>query len=1353
MYFGNLLLFSAFVVSALCLNSPTLLVDGVSNEKTSEGSEVLFAGFISFLTVSFGQTFWLLLNADSSPCGKTLLLLADGAICTLSYLAPWLLLVPAWVSPRDGGFVYPLRNFTWIFSVGMNVSFILDGRNSRVKEFILPVSLGAVSLLAGLSSVLTTGPVTLIFLFLHVVSLFFHAQFVWDGFELKIHHCENLPDAQRLLRRVRFFTVVSCCAFPANLCVRYSGILPLKVCEAIAVVADVSARIIISTAAAQGALNPAAEPGQLSAEKLTVSFLEQLREHDKRKDNYFAGLIHELRTPLNGMIGLADSLLCEEKSCSCRETVITFRDTGRRLIRLISNIMDSSTLKEKKLSLVKEPVLINRLFDEVAVLIQPILSPQVQLRKDISPETPQADGDYTRLMQIMFNLLGNAAKFTEQGTITISAQTSKEATILISVQDTGIGIPEDKLDSIFDPYEQAGSTGRSRNYGSSGLGLAMAKQLVEAHGGEMAVQSKVGSGTCFSFTIPAAEGGAEVARAKSLEVQEASEEVASGKPQLEKVDVPRGSPKARKPPRRSMSMTVAPRADKLAGQTLSEWASACVCCDANDADTDGLEVLSVDDDSVNQVVIKRLMESSGFKVATAMSAQEALDAIEARLAGKEGEGAPLPDIILMDYRMPRMTGLEATRIIRKRYPDWRVPIIMLSANDDEETICEGLRSGCNDYVSKPFKRMELIARISLQVRMLRFQRRELDARQHERILQEILPRYVIDQLKQGKTQIAHQLDQVTILFSDIVGFTELSASITTPQIIGMLDQLFSRFDDNVDVHGVYKVETIGDAYMIVAGHDKHSAHDHAERMLRVAMDMIDIASGLQAPDGKPLRIRVGMHSGPAYAGVVGHKCPRYCLFGDTVNTASRMESNGFPMAVHLSDSCRSLIAGSAMEDAPGFCDLGMRHIKGKGRMRTWLARHGDWESALESHRSSRSSDADAAGSPASTVPRTLPGSPHAGAQTPAQSEPQTPSAQDRATLSEINLRLDSLEGRISMLNASPPMSQTDSEGVGAALETVTRGIQEVNEQVARVAALVAEGAPEARPGSGGNPEDRSEPDSKIDRVLSVLSDLQQQLVFARERTAHENQTTAERKALDQIEQSSERLASVLGWFQSLRSESRAGGGNGAAPATAAELHHLEEQIGDLLGTIGGCLAEAKQQRGEQAMFGRCLSVLCSSTQDLIRKADTVAAPASRPAPHGTPKSLSRSVSSSGRYSYPLDPRTAQATAADAGGFRTSWERPRSSDRAIQQPQTKSQLQGPLHGKTVGMEQQNEISARLRRAGLGHYTSVLLSHGATLADLEGIRPEDLAAFGVRTAGAQERVARAFQESGQPGRTTV
>jgi class 3 adenylate cyclase/ActR/RegA family two-component response regulator len=355
-----------------------------------------------------------------------------------------------------------------------------------------------------------------------------------------------------------------------------------------------------------------------------------------------------------------------------------------------------------------------------------------------------------------------------------------------------------------------------------------------------------------------------------------------------------------------------------------------------------MEILSVDDDALNQQVIQELMASDGFRVTRAMSGDQALEILERRFL-TQGGVEHFPDIILMDLMMPGSTGREATQKIRELYPSSNIPIIMVSAIDDEVEICAGLRAGCNDYVTKPFRHLELRARVQLQLRIVDYYRQSLAAKQDERILMEILPRSVLDRLKSGQSMIADELSDVSVVFSDIVGFTEMTARHSTLEIISMLDELFTKFDALVELHCSYKVETIGDAYMIACG--LNSQEGHALTAINLAVDMVSAAASMRVPSGAPLRIRVGIHSGTAYAGVVGQKCPRYCLFGDTVNTASRMESHGFPMTVHISDAT---FQRACMEEfnTYGFHDLGQRAIKGKGHMQTWLVEEGEWIAAV-----------------------------------------------------------------------------------------------------------------------------------------------------------------------------------------------------------------------------------------------------------------------------------------------------------------------------------------------------------------------------------------------------------------------
>ncbi|XP_074852015.1 atrial natriuretic peptide receptor 2 isoform X2 [Carettochelys insculpta] len=211
-----------------------------------------------------------------------------------------------------------------------------------------------------------------------------------------------------------------------------------------------------------------------------------------------------------------------------------------------------------------------------------------------------------------------------------------------------------------------------------------------------------------------------------------------------------------------------------------------------------------------------------------------------------------------------------------------------------------------------------------------------EKRKAENLLYQILPHSVAEQLKRGETVQAEAFDSVTIYFSDIVGFTALSAESTPMQVVTLLNDLYTCFDAIIDNFDVYKVETIGDAYMVVSGLPVRNGKLHAREIVRMALALLEAVKTfrIQHRPSDQLRLRIGIHSGPVCAGVVGLKMPRYCLFGDTVNTASRMESSGQALKIHISCATKEIL------DELGCFELELRgdvEMKGKGKMRTyWL---------------------------------------------------------------------------------------------------------------------------------------------------------------------------------------------------------------------------------------------------------------------------------------------------------------------------------------------------------------------------------------------------------------------------------
>ncbi|KAG8177290.1 hypothetical protein JTE90_007206 [Oedothorax gibbosus] len=211
-----------------------------------------------------------------------------------------------------------------------------------------------------------------------------------------------------------------------------------------------------------------------------------------------------------------------------------------------------------------------------------------------------------------------------------------------------------------------------------------------------------------------------------------------------------------------------------------------------------------------------------------------------------------------------------------------------------------------------------------------------EKRKAEDLLYQLLPKSVASQLIKGESVTAEAFDGVTIYFSDIVGFTEMSADCTPMEVVDLLNDLYTCFDSIIENFDVYKVETIGDAYMVVSGLPVRNGNLHAREIARMSLALLHTVKSfaIRHRPREKLRLRIGLHTGPCAAGVVGLKMPRYCLFGDTVNTASRMESTGSPLRIHLSSKTKEVL--DTFQTFLLEC-RGDIEIKGKGKMTTyWL---------------------------------------------------------------------------------------------------------------------------------------------------------------------------------------------------------------------------------------------------------------------------------------------------------------------------------------------------------------------------------------------------------------------------------
>jgi adenylate cyclase len=315
-------------------------------------------------------------------------------------------------------------------------------------------------------------------------------------------------------------------------------------------------------------------------------------------------------------------------------------------------------------------------------------------------------------------------------------------------------------------------------------------------------------------------------------------------------------------------------------------------------DTDAPAILIVDDNDDNRYTLQLLLEADGHsRLATASGGHEALD-----LLAREKFS-----LVLLDMMMPDLNGDEVLKII-KGNPDTRdVSVVVLSADTDTERVAKCIELGADDYLPKPFNPTILRARISseLRKRSLRsleseyIERIEQEKKNSEALLRNILPPEIVTRLRKGETNIADHFEDATIIFTDVVGFTKITARMRPFEIVACLNRLFSEFDRLVDDVGCEKIKTIGDSYMAAVGLPAPRPN-HARIAAKLALDLVAAAQRLQSSLPVPFLIRVGVHSGPIMAGVIGTRKFAYDVWGDTVNIASRLEAAGEPNRVLIS---------------------------------------------------------------------------------------------------------------------------------------------------------------------------------------------------------------------------------------------------------------------------------------------------------------------------------------------------------------------------------------------------------------------------------------------------------------------
>lgn len=334
-------------------------------------------------------------------------------------------------------------------------------------------------------------------------------------------------------------------------------------------------------------------------------------------------------------------------------------------------------------------------------------------------------------------------------------------------------------------------------------------------------------------------------------------------------------------------------------------------------------ILIVDDLPNNLRLLFTLLMPQGYQVGKALNGQMAL---------KSADSNP-PDLILLDINMPNMDGYEVCQRLKANVKTKEIPVIFISALDDVWDKVKAFKVGGIDYITKPFQAEEVLARVENQMKIQALQKAlRKEQEKSTEILLNTLPEVIVEELKQFNSSTPTQFEEATFLFADIAQFTPNSSLMPPTDVVALLNQVFSAFDQLVSKYNVEKIRTIGDSYFVAAGCPA-IRQDHAQAIASLALDMQSVINQFHWPNGNKLQLRIGINTGgPVVAAVIGTRKFAYDIWGDAVNIASRMESNGQPGKIHVTTATYS-----RLKHQYKFKLRGTLPIKGKGEMTTyWL---------------------------------------------------------------------------------------------------------------------------------------------------------------------------------------------------------------------------------------------------------------------------------------------------------------------------------------------------------------------------------------------------------------------------------
>ncbi|MEG4573986.1 response regulator [Microcoleus sp. N3A4] len=602
---------------------------------------------------------------------------------------------------------------------------------------------------------------------------------------------------------------------------------------------------------------------------------ERLLEADRLKTEFFQNISHEFRTPLTLTIGPLESACGRKEDLPYEQAVIALRNS-RRLLRLVNQLLDLQRLDAGRMQPSFRPCdLVGFCYSTAESFRAYCEKKGLHLITQLQ-ECPLLYLDIERFDKVIYNLLSNAVKFTpEGGNITLTVA-SAGAHCLLQVKDTGIGIRTEQIPYLFERFHQAEGSA-SRSYEGSGLGLALVKELVELHGGQISVESVYGEGTTFSVWLHF--GSTHLPPEQVLEIPA---EFHSSKASVELADV-----------ESDLSENEAENHNfEALGAVSSETAAATV--------------LVVDDNPDLRFYVSGILRNSGFAVLLARNGEEGFAVAKNRR----------PDLIVTDLMMPLLSGLDLIRMIREDEELQGTPAILLTAKADEDTRIEGVERGADAYLSKPFNDRELLAEVRNLIALKQNERRvqQLNSYLTESVLRRFLPPSMVKAAAAGDLALDLRPEPrlITILFSDIVGFTEMANTLRSRRVAELLNEYLAAMTKAIFDSGGTVDKFVGDAVMAFFGAPEElTPNEQVRRAIAAARQMLQalkelnkgwLEQGIVGENGvHPVRFRCGIHQGTAVVGMFGGPDRSdYTAIGPSVNIAARLQEVAQPNTVLIS---------------------------------------------------------------------------------------------------------------------------------------------------------------------------------------------------------------------------------------------------------------------------------------------------------------------------------------------------------------------------------------------------------------------------------------------------------------------